>query len=181
MPKHTRIASKLSGFTDNDGYLTSRGIRLLVQLLKHLKLEQWGEAFIPLKKCGVHCAVELIIIHQRKVLLTWRNDRYFKGWHTPGSYLNQGESWQDAATRCARREIGVDVDVVQDVKTFNNVDNLRFHDQTTLLLCSLAGDEPMAGQWFKTCPPDLIYPHEKYWPVIASIISPFETNMHMTI
>ena len=182
MPKCAQTTDRLSGFIDNNsGYLNEAGTHLLVELLDHLKLGQWGDAFVPLKKCGVHCAIELIIICEKKVLLTWRNDRYFKGWHTPGSYLDQGESWQDAATRCAWKEISARVHVIQDLKTFNNTDNSRFHDQTTLLLCSLAGDKPKMGQWFAECPPDLIYPHKKYWPIIATIITPFEVNMHMSV
>lgn len=181
MPKRAITAKSFFGLIGDDGYLNEDGAHLLVGLVQRLKPGQWGEAFIPLKKCGVHCAIELVVIREKKVLLVWRDDEHFTGWHTPGSYLDQGESWQDVATRCARKELGVDVTVIKDLKTFNNTDNLRFHDETILLLCCLMGDEPTAGQWFDECPPNLIYPHKKYWPEIAALISPFEVNVHFSV
>lgn len=151
--------------------VNTQGKQLLIALLKHLEPGHWEEAFIPLKKMGVSCAVELVIISGRGVLLTWRDDVFFTGWHTPGTYLDQGETWEMAAKRCAKRELGVDVSVVRPLPPpMNNTDNPRFHDITVLLLCCITEGMPAKGRWFTQCPQDLIPVHQKYWPVIAPLL-----------
>lgn len=156
---------ELTNLLDNDGYLNETGQEKLVWFLDHLRPGRWGKAFIPLKKMGVHCAIELVVIRNGKVLLTWRDDKFFTGWHTPGTYLEQEETWQDAAQRCANREIKARVDAIRVIDTHNHPDSPRFHDVCVLLLCKMVG-EPQTGQWFSECPADLIPVHQKYWPAI---------------
>lgn len=154
---------------DNEGYLNDAGQEKLVRFLDRLRPGRWGKAFIPLKKKGVHCAIELVIVQNGKVLLTWRDDKFFCGWHTPGTYLEQKETWQNAAQRCADREIKARVDVIRVIDTHNHPESPRFHDVSVLLLCSIVG-EPQTGQWFSECPADLIPVHKKYWPAIDSAL-----------
>lgn len=154
---------------DNEGYLNEAGQDKLVRFMDRLRPERWGKAFIPLKKMGVHCAIELVIIRKGEVLLTWRDDKFFTGWHTPGTYLEQEETWQDAAQRCANREIKAKVDMIRVLDTHNHPGSPRFHNVSVLLLCSIVG-EPQTGQWFSECPADLIPVHQKYWPAIESAL-----------
>lgn len=164
--KRGLVPSHLLG---DDGYLNEAGQDALVLFLERLNPKRWGKAFIPLKKKGVHTAIELVIVWDGKVLLTWRDDKFFRGWHTPGTYLEQGETWQDAAQRCADRELKTKVYVVNDLKSFNHPESPRFHDHCTLLLCDIVG-EPQTGQWFSEMPQDLIPVHQKYWPTIQTAI-----------
>lgn len=157
------------GLLDDEGYLNETGQEKLTRFLDRLRPGRWGKAFIPLKKMGVHCAIELVVIRNGKVLLTWRDDKFFTGWHTPGTYLEQGETWQDAAQRCADREIKARVDVIRVLDAHNHPDSPRFHDVCILLLCGMVG-EPQTGQWFSEMPPDLIPVHQKYWPAIESAL-----------
>jgi len=158
---------KLEGLVGPDGFVNDAGTDLLVALLEHLP-GRHGRAFIPLKKAaGVPMAVELAIVRNGKVLLTYRNDAFFEGWHTPGSYMEQGESWQDTAQRCADREVKAKIQVVQCIgPAVNHPDNPRFHDACQLLLCEIVEGEPEAGEWFSECPSDLIVAHRPYWPII---------------
>ena len=159
------------GFIDQNGYLSKEGSRLLGYLLMHVEPGNWGEAFIPLKKMGVHCAVELVILDGRGVFLTWRDDAFFTGWHTPGTYLWQGETWEVAAKRCAKRELGVDVSIIRPLcPPMNNTDNPRFHDVTVLLLCCITQGIPVEWRWFVACPEDMIPSQQKYWPAIAPLL-----------
>lgn len=161
---------QFQGCIGDNGYLNRQGRHLLIELLEHLEPGNWGEVFIPLKKMGVSCAAELVIISGRGVLLTWRDDTFFTGWHTPGMYLNQDETWEMAANRCAKRELGVEVSVVRSLSPpMNNTDNPRFHDVTVLLLCCITQGTPSEGRWFTSCPENLIPVQKKYWPVIASL------------
>jgi len=172
MSEHVGIFDRLFGLVDDEGYLNNLGTNLLVGLVARIKPEQWGAAFIPLKKMGVHVAVELAIIDKNKVLMTWRDDKHFKGWHLPGTYLQQGESLSEAAQRCAMREINVSVEAIRQLSTFNNTDNQRFHDVTILLHCALTHAYPDKGQWFTEKPMELIYPQRKYWSAIQHVLTP---------
>ncbi len=172
MSKHVEIFDRLFGLVDHEGYLNNLGTDLLVGLLARIKPEQWGAAFIPLKKMGVHAAVELAIIDKDKVFMTWREDEHFKGWHLPGTYLQQGEVLAEAVYRCAMREINVSVEAIRQLSTFNNTDNQRFHDVTILLHCALTHAYPDKGQWFAEKPIELIYPQRKYWPYIYRALMP---------
>ena len=58
----------------------------------------------------VQPAVELVIEDERgQILLTRRDDEHWHGWHVPGGFMAPGESIQQACTRVARRELGIDV------------------------------------------------------------------------
>lgn len=162
------------GLLDDDGYLNEAGQEKLVRFLKRLHPERWGKAFIPLKELDPPVAIELIIIRDGKVLLTWRTDSFFTGWHTPGSYLKKGETWQDAAQRCADREIKARVDVMCVLTAHNHPDSPRFHDVCILLLCEIGEGEPQTGEWFSEMPPDMIPEHRKYWPTIEKELHTYE-------
>ncbi|MBP6993711.1 NUDIX domain-containing protein [Candidatus Woesebacteria bacterium] len=57
-------------------------------------------------------AVEVVVIKDKKILLTKRTEHGWAGmWHTPGGTVMYRESLQDAVRRLAREELGVDVEV----------------------------------------------------------------------
>lgn len=158
---------------DNSGNLNEAGKELLARLLKNLPVfhkGQWGEAFVPLMSRCVPACVELVIVRDRKVLLCHRKDEFFEGWHTPGTYIGPGENFQEAAQRCADREIKASVRVIKCIATFLNNDNPWFFDLSNLLFCRIE-DEPHAGEWFRDCPPNIIPVHKKFWPAIEPYLS----------
>lgn len=159
---------KECGQIDEDGRLTPQGIHTLSVLLNHLPVfhkGRWGEAFVPLMSKCVPACVELVIVRDNRVLLCHRKGEFFEGWHTPGTYIGPGESFQEAAQRCADKEIEASIRVIKCIATFLNNDNPRFSDVSNLLFCEIKG-EPQRGEWFQECPPDLIPVHQKFWPVI---------------
>ena len=158
---------------DDSGNLNDAGKELLAHLLKNLPLfhkGRWGEAFMPLMSRCVPACVELVIVRDGKVLLCHRKDEFFDGWHTPGTYIGPGESFQEAAQRCADREIKAQVRVIKCIASFLNNDNPRFSDLSNLLYCEITGN-PQNGTWFQKCPPDLIPVHRKFWPVIEPYLT----------
>lgn len=158
-------------------YLNEYGTDLLIALLGRLQPGRHGKAFIPLKKAaGVPVAVELVIVRGGKVLLTYRDDPFFKGWHTPGTYMEQGESWQDAAQRCADKEVKAKIHVLRVLEPVNHPDSPRFHDVSVLLLCEIIEGEEQAGEWFAECPADLIEVHRPFWPMIERCLAGSERN-----
>jgi colanic acid biosynthesis protein WcaH len=159
--------------TDSDGYLNKDGTGLLIELLERLKPGKWEDAFIPLKKLGIDSSVEVVLVGSEAVYLTWRDDKYYgKGWHTPGSFIRPGETWQMAAQRCATEELGPNVRIrVADVLTpFNHYNDPRFHHVSHLLHCVITSGEPQGGRWFDACPEDILPVHKQYWPAIAKAL-----------
>lgn len=152
---------------DYQGKLNEDGIDLLARLLEKLPVfhkGRWGKAFVPLMSKCVPACVELVIVRDDKVLLTHRKDEFFDGWHTPGTYIGPGETFEEAAQRCANKEIKASVRVLRHIAVFLN-DNPRFSDLSNLLLCEMK-EEPQDGTWFTECPTDLIPEHQKFWSVI---------------
>lgn len=155
----------IDGLVDERGHLNNEGQKVLASLLGHLpEVHQgmWGEAFVPMVSKLVRVCVDLAVVKDRKVLLKWRKDEFFEGWEMPGGSLGPGESWEDAGSRFAKEEFGMEVRFVKRINTFNNTDNPRAHDVTVLLLCE-PRSEPKEGQWFGACPEKLIAVHRKYW------------------
>lgn len=172
------VDSRLIG---DDGFLNEEGVDALCALLEKLNPDFHGDAFIPMRrKVGVVVAVELVIVREGKVLLSYRDDKHFTGWHTPGTYQRQDETWQDTATRCAGRELERPVKILRSLLPQDNPDSPRFHDVSILLLCEMEGlpsllmrgGSPKPGycRWFSDCPEDLISVHRKFWPEIAKVL-----------
>lgn len=176
-----------------DQEYTPEGLAALAELLgplptvwgKTLKGNpgRWGAAFTPLMSKMVPFSTELVVIKDGQVLLTWREFEGTAGWHTPGSYVNPRETWQDTVSRIAKRELGCDATFVRELKTSNNPQNPRFHDLTVLAECRLVGDplkakyDPEAGQpvqgqfaWFSKKPKNILPVHNKYWAPIAAAL-----------
>lgn len=155
------------------GQLNDQGLGLLANLLDHLPRiheGRWKQAFVPMVSKLVRVCVDLAVIKDHQVLLKWRKDEYWEGWEMPGGSLGPGESWEDAANRLAEEEFGLKVRFEQKLDAYNNTDNLRAHDLTVLLLCEPLS-EPREGQWFQSCPPDIINVHQKYWPAIEPYLT----------
>lgn len=129
------------------------------------------ETFFQFGKKAVMLSVELILVRDGAVLLTYRKDRYtpeFTGWHFPGTYREPRKPLIKDAQRCATNELGPNVRITsaRGVGFFDHTDSPRFHDACWLIRCEFEG-EPHGGGWFSECPPDLIGVHQVYWPVVA--------------
>lgn len=157
------------------GNLSSRGKEALAEML--LMLPQapnrvWGPVFMPLMTRIVPSSVEVVLIRDGAVLLTYREDQFFVGWHTPGGYIGPREkTFEEVAKRIATNEIGCSVSAViqEPIATFLKSDNPRFTDVANLILCRVES-EPKEGRWFKEIPPDLLPLHREYWPVISKYL-----------
>lgn len=177
-----------------EGEYTAVGLAALAELLNLLPTVwgktpkgnqgRWGPVFGELMSKVVPFSTELVVVRERKVLLTWREFEGTAGWHTPGSYVEPRESWQDTVSRIAHRELKCDVAFERALATFSNPQNPRFHDLTVLAQCHLIGDplmslydpgagSPTTGQfaWFADKPANILPVHDKYWV-------PIETALH---
>lgn len=176
-----------------EGEYTPEGLVALAELLDPLptvwgktpkgNAGRWGPVFDKLMCKIVPFSTELVVVENGKVLLTWREFEGTAGWHTPGSYVNPRESWQDTVSRIAKREIGADVTFECPLYTFNNHENPRFHDLTVLAQCRLTSTpekgqhDPSTGTptqgeyaWFSEKPDNILPVHDKYWDPIEAAL-----------
>ncbi len=151
-----------SGLISSEGEFTERGKRAFGGLLSLVPSYQdgldsrelgWGPFFIPYMSHMVHVAVELVALDKDKarVLLLYRDDPFFKGYHTPGSYMASGESYESVATRVADKELGCQIKFLYTLPGVIHQDGARFNYESVLTVCQIVGDVPERNQnarWF---------------------------------
>lgn len=140
---------------------------MFLNLLPPVHQGNWGPVFTPLIQKLVPAVAELIIIDQQRVLLTYREDEHYRGWHTPGGYVGPGETWHEAASRIAMRELTCDVTHVEHVASFLQNDDPRLINLANVLVCRLTPESiPTTGEWFTEFPHDILPHQKKFWPII---------------
>ena len=120
------------------------------------------ELFVSVMQKNVPVTIDLAIVRAGKLLLTYRRDAYFKGWHFPGSFMSPGETVAEAARRTALGETDLNIRNCRLLGVFNCVRNKRFHFVSFFLLCRANG-APADGTWFSKRPRGLIPEHERLW------------------
>lgn len=137
----------------------------LVRLLGTLADEGGGLPHMPLAVFGVIgrlvplLAVEIGLTRDegREVLLTWRDDEVWHGWHFPGGFVGTGESIGMACDRIARRELGIGVRHLALVDTYCWRDHPVGSVISLICHCEVQ-DDPLDGQWYSAAP-SLMPPH----------------------
>lgn len=157
-------------------FLNEAGLDHLIELLGYLEPHKHGKAFMPLVRAlGIPpTSVEVVIVQDGQVYLTYRDDAHFTGHHFPGGYIfgyPDNEEFEDTANRVAQRELGVTVEVVEVIGVVNHPKTERFHDVSVLLLCRVTGGELRNGEWFSEFPPDLLTAQEMYPDYIRPYMS----------
>src|SRR3989338_1650174 len=88
--------------------LTKGEIQQLVRLLGKLTWPVPYSVFLAICKSIPIIAIDLAIMPDPKhILLTYREDDFYKGWHIPGSILRYGDSIEKAQKRVAEEELGI--------------------------------------------------------------------------
>ena len=83
----------------------------------------WVQKAVPI------ICIDIIVKDNNKVLLGRRNTNPFIGlWHIPGGLIYYNEKIQDAISRIAKREIGLEVEIVKQLPLHEYIDeNPRGH------------------------------------------------------
>lgn len=103
---------------------------------------------------------ELVIFNSKKeVLLIWRHDEYYRGWHTPGGLLRFKESFGSRIQKVARNELGVRVVSFRLIDVYNFTNDPRGHAVGLVFLCKINGT-PRNGTFFKVIPKNALS-HQK--------------------
>ena len=165
---------------DAAGKLTDAGACLLSALLDHVGQYPNLTPIIPspygifekFMSRTVPSCVELVLVRDGSVYLTYRKDKFWKGYHVPGSYIAPGETLVQTAQRIADREIpGVEITSANVIGAMSYPESPRFHDAALIVVAEFTGcpmdSREHAGNWFGSKPPsDLIDVHRPYWPII---------------
>ena len=150
---------------DKNGKLNNNGWRLFSGLLDFVgpypDLTP-GRMPSPYRICDkllskiVPAAQELIIIKDKKIYLTWRNDKWWKGWHTPGAHIKPRETLKKTCQRIADGEIpGIKIKNVKLLGAVSCMRSPRAHNVILITKANFSG-EPTKGKWFSSFPANFI-------------------------
>lgn len=100
------------------------------------------------------------------VLLTWRDDDYWRGWHFPGGLIAPGESLAAACDRIAARELaaGFALEGVAGVECWPAH---PWADIVAILCRGRLDRAPADGRFFATPPDDLLAEQRPYFDSLA--------------
>ena len=152
--------------------LTKKEIDQLAVLLKKIDNPRGGlpqPVFDAL--CGVvpFVACELAIMNKKgELLLAWREDQWWKGWHFPGGLMRHRETFDERIKATALREVGIDVKKHSFLFPINYHDSVRGHVVSLIFLCH--AETSTEGKFFKTMPKDIIPEHREMWRGIRKAI-----------
>lgn len=124
--------------------------------------------------------VDLLIRNARgEILLTWREDQFYRGWHIPGGIIRFKETAAERIKAVAMSELGATVDADSEPCEVHEKQNcqrdVRGHFISLLYVTRLRSgpdaakacvdpDHPQNGQWawHGRCPELLLSNHESY-------------------
>ena len=128
--------------------------------------------------------VDLLIKNENsKVLLVYREDEFYKGWHIPGGIIRFRETIEERIKKTALNELGCNVDFKKEPISINELihkdRNNRGHFISILFSCKLKGlpdkknrcldiQNPKNNQWmwFSKAPENLLEVHKIYKRII---------------
>lgn len=120
------------------------------------------EVFDSLVKIVPFASCELIIVNKKGVLLTWREDKYWHGWHIPGGLMRFRDSFDERIKKVAKEELGVNIKKYKFLFPINYVNCSRGHAVSLVFLCHVDAT-PKDGKFFKKMPKDIIKEHIETW------------------
>ncbi|TSC73313.1 MAG: hypothetical protein G01um101470_162 [Parcubacteria group bacterium Gr01-1014_70] len=125
------------------------------------------EAFFPVFPMAL---CELAVVREINgiphVLLWYRDDEHYKGWHMPGGYIARGENPEETARRVLLAETGLRLQSAEFARYCNSYPAnapVPNHQVALLFLCSAEG-EPLQGTFFPldALPLDTLSHHKEY-------------------
>lgn len=136
-------------------------------------------------------SIELIIKNKKQeLLLTYRNDCDFKGWHFPGSLFRRFESFKEACERIAKEELGVKIDNIYKGIGINNLNSPKGHKRLykgrtysihyvgVVCMADLAqGQTPEDGRFFYEQPKEIIDAHKPIFKMCKSFLKNGERGL----
>lgn len=152
--------------------LTKKETRQLSSLLKKIDNPHQGlpqTIFEALVKIVPLVACELVIVSKKGILMTWRKDKWWTGWHFPGGLLRYQESFNERIQKVAWDELGVQISSYKFLHEKNYTHSQRGHEVSLIFLCKTKM-EPKNGKFFKRMPKNIIESHKELWAKVKKYI-----------
>ena len=112
-------------------------------------------------------SVDIIVKHSKGIVLIKRKNPPF-GWALPGGFVEEDESLEQAATREAKEETNLDIDLERQFHTYSDPGrDIRGRTITTVFIAIAkgklkAGDDASEAEVFSTKDiPELVFDHNK--------------------
>lgn len=125
------------------------------------------EAFWPIfPMVPVETAILREIGGRPHILLWYREDEHYKGWHVPGKYILYGETYLEAVRRVLEDETGTKLRSAQFLRNFNIRPETGWvpNHQLNMLYLAEAEGEPTQGEFFPLeTLPETTLPYHKYY------------------
>lgn len=163
-----------------DEYQIEDLIRGLDAVISNSKKGLPQEVFFFVSRLTPLVNVDLLIRNENnQVLLTWRRDQFYNGWHIPGGILRFKETFTKRLEAVAQEEFGARIEhgaaALAVNEMFHPHRDVRGHFISFLYSCRLLSpldesrkclnpEAPAHGQWWwhTECPRQLIPQHEVY-------------------
>lgn len=95
-----------------------------------------------------------------KILVTWRDDEHYHGWHFPGGYIRFGDNYEQTVKKVINRELQAGVKKLKFTGVLiSNVDS-RGHTLGAVFLVELDVNSTK-GEWFNHVPKNLLAHHKE--------------------
>lgn len=145
--------------------LKAKEVKGLYQLLSKIRNPHKGlpqAIFDSLVNIVPFIACELVIVNKGGILLTWREDKFWRGWHIPGGLMRFRDSFHERIKKVAAKELGVNIKKYKFLFPINYIDDSRGHTVSLVFLCQI-DDLPKEGKFFRKMPKDIIKEHRETW------------------
>jgi len=149
--------------------LNEKELRQLVSLLKKIDNPHEGlpqPVFDALIKIVPFVACELAVVDGKGgVLLTWREDKWWRGWHFPGRLMRFRESFEEGIEKVAQNELGIKINSYRFLFAKDCSQGIRGHVVSLVFRCETVMI-PKRGKFFKKMPKNIIEAHKELWKKI---------------
>jgi len=152
--------------------LNAREIAQLSRLLKKIQRPQGDlpqPVFNALVKVVPFISCELAVTNAREeILLTWRDDAYWKGWHFPGRLIRYGENFLHCIRSTARRELNIRISRAKFLFPMDYHKTCPRGHAVSLVFSCPTRQKPNDGKFFARMPKDIISDHRLLWQKVKS-------------
>ena len=149
--------------------LNQRELKQLSSLLKKIDKPHEGlpqPIFDTLCKITPFVACELVVVSKKGILLTWREDKWWRGWHFPGGLMRYRESFDERIQKVAWDELGINITSYKFLFLINYDQGVRCHCVSLVFLCKTKMT-PKHGKFFKKMPKNIIEEHKELWEKVV--------------
>ncbi|MFA7653851.1 MAG: NUDIX hydrolase [Candidatus Magasanikbacteria bacterium] len=146
--------------------LNKKELKQLVSLLKKIDKPHEGlpqSVFDAL--CGVvpFVACELVVVSEKnEILMEWRQDKWWHGWHFPGGLLRFRERFEERLDKVAWDELGINLVSHKFLYAEDCSQGKRGHVISLVFMCKTMM-KPIHGKFFKKMPKNIIEAHKELW------------------